>query len=220
MAKHLDLEEQEQLDRLKAFWNQYGNPITWVLILVLGGYLAWIGWERWQGSQGAKAAAMFDALDAAAASGDAERAARVFDDLRKDYGGTTYATQGGLLAAKVQLDKGQDEAGRASLAWVADNGVDTEYKTIARLRLAGALLDAKKYDDALKAVDAAGTPGFEALAADRRGDILAAQGKKDEALAAYKKAYETMDSKIDYRRLVEAKLTAMGAAPAASGAAR
>ena len=41
MATHLDLEEQEQLDQLKAFWKQYGNLVSWVLIVVLGGYAAW-----------------------------------------------------------------------------------------------------------------------------------------------------------------------------------
>jgi predicted negative regulator of RcsB-dependent stress response len=29
-----DLEEQEQLADLKAFWNKYGNPLTWLLIVV------------------------------------------------------------------------------------------------------------------------------------------------------------------------------------------
>jgi predicted negative regulator of RcsB-dependent stress response len=46
--------------------------------------------------------------------------------------------------------------------------------------------------------------------ADRRGDVLMAQGKKDEARAAYQAAYKAMDEKLDYRRLVEAKLTALG----------
>ena len=54
-----------------------------------------------------------------------------------------------------------------------------------------------------------------ALVADRRGDILLAQGKPDDAKAAYTKAWQAMDAKLDYRRLVEAKLTALGAAPAA-----
>jgi predicted negative regulator of RcsB-dependent stress response len=65
-----------------------------------------------------------------------------------------------------------------------------------------------------------------ALVADRRGDVLLAQGKTAEARAAYQAAYKAMDEKIDYRRLVEAKLTALGAAPTprppprASGAAK
>jgi predicted negative regulator of RcsB-dependent stress response len=75
------------------------------------------------------------------------------------------------------------------------------------------LMDQKKFDEALKQLDAATDKEFAPLVADRRGDILLAQGKKDEAKAAYQKAWATMDAKVDYRRLVEAKLTALGAAP-------
>ena len=63
MASHLDLEEQEQLDQLKAFWNQYGNLVTWLLVILLGGYAAWNGWNLYQRDQGAKAGSMFDEID-------------------------------------------------------------------------------------------------------------------------------------------------------------
>jgi predicted negative regulator of RcsB-dependent stress response len=46
------------------------------------------------------------------------------------------------------------------------------------------------------------------------------QGKTAEARAAWESAYAAMGEQIEYRRLVEAKLTAIGAAPAAGGAAR
>lgn len=216
MATHLDLEEQEQLDQLKAFWKQYGNLITWTLVVVLGAFAAWNGWNWWQRDQSIKAAAMFDELDKAAQAGDAERVGGIFKDLRERYGRTTYAGQGGLLAAKVQAEKLKPEDAQASLAWVAENASETEYRTIARLRLAGLLIDAKKYDEALKQLDAAGGgKDFEALVADRRGDVLLAQGKPDEAKAAYQQAWKSMDEKVGYRRLIDAKLTALGAAPAA-----
>ena len=48
MATPLDLQEQEQLDALKAFWKTHGNLITWVLIAVLGAYAAWNGWNIYQ----------------------------------------------------------------------------------------------------------------------------------------------------------------------------
>lgn len=221
MSTQLDLQEQEQLDALKAFWKQYGNLVTWVLILALGAFAAWNGWNYWQRTQALKAGAMFDALDQAVKAGDAERAARIFGDLKANYPRTAFAEQGGLAAAKVQAQKGQADAARASLAWVAENAAEDEYRTIARLRLAGLLADAKQYDEALKQLDAAKAEGFEALVADRRGDVLSAAGKPQEARAAYEAAYRAMDEKLDYRRLVEAKLTALGAAPpAASGAAR
>ena len=214
MATHLDLEEQEQLDQLKAFWTQYGNLITWTLIAVLGAFAAWNGWNYWQRDQSVKAGSMFDELDAAAQAGDADRAGRVFADMKSRYPHTAFTEQGGLLAAKIQSEKGQAAAAQASLAWVGDNATEGEYKTVARLRLAGLLLDEKKYDEALKQIDGvASVKEFAPLVDDRRGDILLAQGKKDEAKAAYMKAWTAMDPKVDYRRLIEAKLNVLGIDP-------
>ena len=214
MATPLDLEEQEQLDQLKAFWKRYGNLVTWTLIAVLAAFAAWNGWHWWQRDQAVKAGSMFDQLDKAAQAGDADQAARVFADMKSNYPRTAYTEQGGLLAAKVQFDKGQADAALTTLAWVGANAVEVEYQTIARLRAAGILLDQKKYDDALKQLDAATAPDFAALVDDRRGDVLLAQGKKDEAKASYAKAWKAMDPTIDYRRLIDAKLIALGAAPA------
>ena len=215
MATHLDLEEQEQLAQLKHFWAQYGNLITWLLVIVFGGFAAFNGWNWWQREQAVKAGAMFDELDRAAGAGDLDKADRVFGDLKERFPRTAFAQQGGLLAAKVQFEKGQVDKARVSLTWVAENAAEDEYRAVARLRLAGLLLDQKQYDEALKQLDAATSKEFEALVADRRGDVLLAQGKKEEAKAAYLKAWQAMEPSVEYRRLVEAKLTALGAAPPA-----
>jgi len=219
MATQLDLQEQEQLDALKAFWNKHGNAITWLLVLVLGAFAAWNGWNWYQARQGAQAGAMFDELERAVRDGNAERAGRVFNDLRERFPRTAFAQQGGLAAAKLQFEKGQADAARASLAWVADNGVEDEVRTIARIRLAGLQADAKQFDEALKTLDAAKAVGFEGLVADRRGDVLMAQGKPAEARAAYQAAYAALGDKVPYRSLVEAKLSALGASPGSAGAA-
>ena len=219
MATQLDLQEQEQLDQLKAFWNQYGNLITWLLVLVLGAYAAWNGWNWYQRSEAEKAGAMFDELQRAAQAGDVDRAAKVSGDLQQRYPRTAFAEQGGLLTAKLQYEKGKADAAKASLAWVADHAAEDEYRTVARLRLAGVLLDQKQYDQALQQLDQAGGKEFEALVADRRGDILLAQGKKEEAKAAYQAAWKAMDEKLEYRRLIDAKLTALGAPPAPAASA-
>ncbi len=219
MATALDLQEQEQLDELKAFWKKYGNPITWLITAVLLAFAAWNGWNWYQRDQAAKAAAMFDALDQAALVGDADKAGRVFNDLKERYPRTVLTQQGGLLAARLQAEKGQLDAAKATLGWLAENGSEDEYRAIASLALAGVLLEAKQHDAALKALDGVKPASFAGLAADRRGDVLLAQGKPAEAKAAYQAAWKAMDEKIDYRRLVEAKLTALGAAPAPAAAA-
>lgn len=219
MASQLNFEEQEQLDQLKSLWSKYGNLVTWVLIVVLAAYAGWNGWNWWQRDQAVKAGAMFDALDHAAQAGDADQAARVFADMKSRFPRTVFTQQGGLLAAKIEHEKGRNDAARADLAWVAEHASEPAYQTVARLRLAGLLLDEKKYDEALRQLDGATAPSFVALVADRRGDVLMAQGKPEEAKAAYLKAWQAMDPKVDYRRLIEAKLNALGVDPQAASVA-
>jgi predicted negative regulator of RcsB-dependent stress response len=218
MATQLDLEEQEQLDQLKAFWNRYGNLISGVLIVVAGAYLAWVGWNWYQRDQGVKAGAMYEEFDKAVQAGDAERAGRIFGDMKARFPRAAYTGQAGLASARLAGDKGRADAARADLAWVAESASESEYRTIARIRLAGLLLDEKKYDDALRQLDGIEGDAFQALAADRRGDILMAQGKADEAKTAYAKAWAGIDAQVDYRRVVEAKLNVLGVDPAASAA--
>ncbi|MET0520163.1 MAG: tetratricopeptide repeat protein [Burkholderiaceae bacterium] len=212
MASHLDLEEQEQLDQLKAFWKQWGNLITWGLTLVLAAFAAWQGWNFWQRDQAAKAGAMYEELDRAIKSGDAAKAATVFKDLKERFPGTSYAAQGALQTAKLQFDKGQADAARATLSWTADNASEPADRDLARLRLAGLQIDAKQYDEAGKSLDAVKSPDYAALVADRRGDLLLLQGKAEPARAEYRKALAAIDKTLDYRQLIEAKLASLGVA--------
>ncbi len=210
MATQLDFQEQESIDQVKAFWSKYGNLISLVVIAGLLAYAGWTGWHWWQRDQAAKAGAMYDELDKAARAADAEKVDRVFADMKARYPRTAFTQQAALLSASVHADKGQAEAAIAALTWTSENASDNEYRTIARLRLAGLLLDAKKYDEALKQLDSADAKAFQALVADRRGDVLIAQNKVDEAKTAYGKAWTEMDATTEYRRIVEAKLMALG----------
>jgi predicted negative regulator of RcsB-dependent stress response len=213
MANHLDLEEQEQLDEIKHFWKQYGNAITWVLIVVLGAYAAWNGYQYWQRSQAAQAAALFDEIENVARSGDADKLSRAFTEMKDRFATTAYAQQAGLLVSKSLYESGKLDEAKATLTWVAEKSADPGYASVGRLRLAGVLMDAKSYDEALKVLDT-GMPGeFAALQADRRGDIYLAQGKRLEAKAEFLKAFKAFDERTDYRRLVLVKLNSLGVDP-------
>ena len=221
MATPLDLQEQEQLDDIKAFWKQYGNLITWTVTLVLAGFAAFNGWNWWQRQQAVKAGALYEELERAALANDVAKTAQALGDLKERHPKTLQAEQGALLAARVQAEHGKADDALATLAWLAANGAEAEYQVVARLRAAGLLMDKKELDKALAELDAAAAAKlaeFDALIADRRGDVLLAQGKKADAVAAYQAAYKAMDPKVEYRVLVDAKLTALGAAPAASAA--
>ena len=219
MANHLDLEEQEQLDQLKHFWKQYGNPITWLLIVVLGAVAGWNFYQYWQRSQAAQAAVMFDELGRSATSGDIAKLERIFGDMKDRFGSTVYAQQAGLLTAKQHYAVKNIDAASSALKWVADQSTDAGYQAIAKLRLADILVEKKFTDDALKALSGSFPISFEALVADRKGDVLVIQGKSKEAVAQYQKAFDSFGDQTEYRRLVEIKLNALGVSPQFVGGA-
>lgn len=213
MANHLDLEEQEQLDQLKHFWNTWGTLISSVVLVVTGSAAAWNGYQYWQNRQATQAAALFDAVDVAARSGDKTRLEQAFGDLKSKYASTTQAGQAGLAFAKSMQDAGNADAAKDALAWVAGQSGDEGLKALARLRLTSVLMDQKNYDEALKQVSGSFPPEFASVVADRKGDVLMLQGKRQEAIAEYTKAYKGFEDGVEYRRLVEIKLNALGVSP-------
>lgn len=215
MANHLDLEEQEQLDQLKHFWKQYGNLITWALIVVLGSFAAWNGYQAWQKNQSAQAATMFDEVERMVVGGDVDKADRALSEMRERFPRTIYAQQAGLLVAKLAADTGKVDSAKTALTWVADHATDRAYSAVARLRLSGLLIEGKAYDDAMKVLNVEMPVEFSGLVADRKADIYLLQGKKSDAVADYQKAYKLLDERSEYRRLVEVKLGALGVSPEA-----
>ena len=210
MAKHLDLEEQEQLDQIKHFWSKYGNAITWVLIVVLGGFAAWNGWNWWQRSQSAKASALHAEIERAAQARDTARLEAALADMQSRFKGTAFAGQATLLAAKARFEAGQADQARAALEWRVSTSKDEAYRSIARLRLAGIDLDAGQFDAALRTLEAPFPAAFDAMAADRRGDALLAKGDVAGAKAQFEKAWTGFSAETEYRRLVEVKLASLG----------
>lgn len=220
MANQLDLEEQEQLDQLKHYWSQYGNTITWALILVLGLFAGWNFYQYWQRNQAAQAAAMFDEVERVVKSADMAKVDRVFNDMKDRFASTTYAQQAGLLVAKQYYSAGNVEATKAALSWVADKSSDEGYKAIAKLRLAGVLMESKAFEEAFKQLSGPFPANFDALVADRKGDIFLMQNKRKEALVEYEKAFKSFGERTEYRRLVEIKLNSLGVDPQAGSDAR
>lgn len=210
MANQLDLEEQEQLDQIKHFWKQYGNAITWLLIVVMGAFASWNFYHYWQRSQAQQAAALFDEVDRAVQAADAARMDRVFSDMKDKFAATTYAQQAGLLVARQYNNLGKTDAAKGALAWVAEQSSDAGYQALARLRLAAISIESKNFEEALKLLAMSYPASFEALVADRKGDVFALQNDKAKAVAEYEKAYRLFDQRTEYRRLVEVKLNALG----------
>lgn len=220
MATHLDLQEQEQIDEIKHFWQRYGTPILAVITVALLAYAGWNGWQWYQREQATKAALLFDELERAAGAKEGDKVQRAFSDLKDRFASTTWARQGALVSAKSFLLLDKRAEARAALEWAAEQSGDADYQWIARMRLAGMLLDDKQNDAALQRLSGTPPASMAGLVLDRRGDVLMALGKRDEAVAAYKDALKALDIQSSYRLVLEAKLETLGVPVAPSGDGR
>ena len=219
-----DLEEQEQLAEIKAWWKQYGNLLTNVLLAAVIAVAAWQGWNWYQRSQAGQAAMIYNGLQGAVQAKDSQKIKASTGELLEKFGGSKYASLGALTAAKALFDAGDAKTAKVQLLWVAEHG-EKELRDLARVRLAGLLIDEKAYDQALKQLEGEVSPGFEARFADVRGDVFFAAGRKAEALAAYREAFDSLDaittgmssakqrpgqSTAVYREIVQQKIDALG----------
>ena len=204
-----DLEEQEQLATLKAWWEKYGNLTSWVLIAGLAAYSGWAGWNYYNRNQSTQASALYEELQTAVLAKDNAKVLRAAGDMESKFGSTTYAPMAALVAAKSSFEANDVKSAKAQLQWAVDHGAD-EFKAIAQIRLAGVLLDEKAYDAALKALSGDVPEQFTGAVADRKGDILVAQNKVAEARAAYQAALDATDKKNPGRQLIQLKFEAIG----------
>jgi predicted negative regulator of RcsB-dependent stress response len=205
-----DLEEQEQIARLKAFWERYGNFILTVITVVLLAVAGYRGWGWYQARQAVEASVVYDQLRQAVDAKDVGKVKEHAGTIFEKYGSTAYGQMAALLAAKAYHDAGDLKAAKAPLQWAVEKAPDESFANVARLRLAGILLDEKAYAEGLALVPADAAGRFAGAFADRRGDLLLAQDKPDEARAAYKLALEKLDARSPLRRLVQIKLDALG----------
>jgi predicted negative regulator of RcsB-dependent stress response len=209
-----DHEEQEQLATLKAWWKQYGNLVTWVLIIALAAYAGWAGWTSYQNKQVAQAGVLYGELQNAVNANDKEKVQRIAADMQSKFDGTAYAQMTALVAARYAYETKDAATAKSQLQWVIDHGKDEAYKAVAKVRLAGILLDEKAYDEGLKLLSGNFPEQFVAMVDDRKGDILVAQNKLEEARTAYRSALEKTEEKSPGRQLIQIKLDAIGGAAA------
>lgn len=210
-----DLQEQEQLATFKAWWEKYGNFILTAATLVLLAIAAFNGWRWYERREAQLAGEEYDRLVLASEGKDPAKIKEAAAGIIERHARTIYASLAALQAAKVYQESGDLNGAKAQLRWVIDKSGRPELVATARVRLAGVLLDEKAYDEALKVV-ATDVPASHAVQfADRRGDILLAMNKPEQARAAYKEALDKAGAEHPLRAYIQLKLDALPA-PAAS----
>jgi predicted negative regulator of RcsB-dependent stress response len=206
----LDLEEQEQVEELKAWWRQHGKLIIAVVIAAAAGFAGWQLWRGYQANQAAQASVLYETVVKAAQANDTKALRDAAGSLVENYRGTLYASMGALVAARHYFERNDLKAAKAQLQWVLERSSSQDFRDIARLRLAAVLLDEKAYDEALKLLEAQPAAAYEAQYAALRGDILVAKNQAAEAKAAYKLALEKSGGDGAFQESVRMRLEALG----------
>ena len=205
-----DLDEQERLDELKAWWKRWGSLAMLGLAVVIAAAAGWRYWQNQTVKQSLEAATVYEKLTQSLAANDAKGARDAGAMLIDQYKNTAYAPRAALLLAKLNAGAKDVKSAQAQLEWAVANSKEPAVKDLARLRLAGLQLDQKQYDAAMKTLSATHSDAFAFRFHDLKGDVLIAQGKPTDARAAYQAAFGTLAQDDPYRNIVELKLDALG----------
>ncbi len=210
-----DLEEQERIAAIKDWWDKWGTWVYAALIAFFLGIAGTQGWKYFQKGQVVEAETLFLSVQKVAQEMAVTKEWKKLSDaataLAEKFPATFYATDVQLMAAKAAFDAGDLAQAKKHLDWVVENGRDS-HQNVAKVRLAALLVDEKKFDDALKMLGTIKGDGFASAVSDLKGDIYAAQGRRDEARAAFELAVDKAEQRSPLKQISQAKLDAYGGA--------
>lgn len=188
--------EEEQIEAFKTWWKKNGTSLVLAVAVGVGGYFGWQAWQTSQANHIAEASSLYQNLTEAASDLSKEENQKtvryVAQQLNDEYDDTGYALFGQLFVARVDAESGNYDAAISSLKNVLTQSDDTSLKAIANVRVARLQAEQEKYDDALQTLGKVVSSEFSGQVNELRGDILLAQGKRDEARSAYEAAATAM----------------------------
>lgn len=204
-----DLEEQEQLDEFKAWWNKNGKMTINLVIAGLLAYAAWQGYQIWQNNQATEASTTFENVMLLQGTQPADAKAQV-EKLIKNYSGTPYAGRAAVIQAKTDYAAKDNKSAKANLQWAVDHAQESQVRAIASLQLAAILLEEKDYAAAHKALDAKLDAGYQGLRDEMSGNIYLAEGKTTEAKKSFENALINLDADGRLYQYTKQKLESLG----------
>lgn len=123
-----DLQEQEQLDELKAWWKDYGRLVLLGVALGAVAVAGFQGWRYYRHTQSLAAAALYEQLEQAERAGDRKKVRDIAGGVVANYASTPYASFAALSAARASFDEGDLTEAKTRLTWVVENARREELK--------------------------------------------------------------------------------------------
>ncbi|HSI29328.1 MAG: YfgM family protein [Methylophilus sp.] len=209
-----DLEEQEQLDEFRVWWNKNGKMAIRLILAAIVAYAGWQGYQSWMNSKATAASTAYQTLVSNSLQDvDTKKAEQISKDaevIQKDYSMTPYAGRAALFAARALHQAKQGEAAEKQLHWAVAEAKEPAIKQMAAIEIAGLQIERNALDDAKKTLEAINDSGFDGLKNSMLGDIYIAKKQEKEAKQAYIQALKGLDPEGKLFYLTQQKLDALG----------
>lgn len=209
-----DLEEQEQIDEFKAWWNKNGKLVTRLVIAAIVVYAGWQSYQSWMNSKASEGSTAYQALvSTPLLQVDAKKAEQLLAEakaIEDKFSMTPYAGRAALFAARALHEAGQDQTAETQLQWAAKEAKEPAIRQMAAIEIAGLQIARNALKEAKQTLSAIDDAGFVGLKQAMLGDILMAENNPAEAKQAYSKALQGLDPEGKLFYLTQQKLDALG----------
>jgi predicted negative regulator of RcsB-dependent stress response len=181
--------EEQQLDALKRWWQEYGKAIILGSVLGLGGLFGWRYYQSYQIESRSAGAESFEQISQRlAAEGSAAFAeASAFVEQNR---GNNYGELAALLLAAEAVRANDLALARQQLELALAGTKDAVLADTINLRLARVLLAQNEPAVAQTRLDLVKSDAFAALKSEVQGDLFLAEAQLDAARDAYRAALD------------------------------
>ena len=214
--------DEEQVEQIKKWLEENGLSLVLTIVIAVGGTFGYRAWENSVQTTGESASALYENLSTAvggnimgAPSEELLQTGKTLaQQLKDDYGDSTYAVFGSLQMAKAYVDQGALGAAEQELKWALAAGAPNELEIVTRMRLAKVLAEQDKFNEAISVLDKPlELAAFKSAWEETRGDVYYAKGDMESARQSYQMAVNALGEE-DQRPYLSMKLDDLTTVPA------
>lgn len=184
------LTDEEQVDRLKKLWKDYGITVVAALAIGIGGTVAWDYFKAYKSDRAQSASNLYTSY--LEASGLGEPTSSFIEELESDYAKSTYFAFTLLRQAKAEVDDANFEAAHESLTMAFDVAKGTPIGDLVALRKAKVEFELGDYETVLLTLQDVETAGYRWQALMLKGDVHFQNSELDAAREAYQTAKDQL----------------------------
>lgn len=203
--------EEEQIASMKRWWETNGKFVIIGLIVVVASVVGTRAWQNFEISTISKASAQYDLMMQELEADRLDSVLQRGAEIIKNNPDLQYAVLSAMVVAKVEVEKGNNDAAFQRLSWALENAKSDKLKHIIRIRLAKVLLAQGKLNEALTHATFPQQGEFTSQYSIVQGDIYVKKGEVGSARTAYSTALNDKSMGSQLRNFVQMKLDDLGA---------